>query len=107
VTVLTLLRILVPLGVFATVAMVFWPARAHDIYMDWKTKSGVSCCHDRDCAPATMSADDEGRLFARQNGQTYFVPKDAILPIPSPDGRSHLCVISGTPICAVVGEPRS
>jgi len=83
------------------------PAAAHDPYADWKTKGGVSCCHGRDCAPATMFTDAEDRLFARQNGQTYFVPKEAILPIPSPDGRSHACIISGTVICAVVGQPRS
>lgn len=94
---------------FVAVAQVFLPlkARAHDIYHDWKTNNGVSCCHDKDCAPATMFTDADDRLYARQNGQTYFVPKEAILPIPSPDGRSHACIISGTVICAVVGQPRS
>jgi len=94
---------------FVGVVTVFLPlkARSHDVYHDWKTRNGVSCCHDRDCAPATMWADGEGRLYARQNGQTYSVPAEAVLKIPSPDGRSHLCVISGTVICAVIGEPRS
>ncbi|MBL8584941.1 MAG: hypothetical protein JNL61_22260, partial [Rhizobiaceae bacterium] len=55
------------------------PALAHDPYSDWKTKNGVSCCHDRDCAPATMWRDNEGRLIARQNGQTYTVPEHSVL----------------------------
>lgn len=54
-----------------------------------------------------MWRDAEGRLIARQNGQTYAVPEHSVLPIPSPDGRSHLCVIGGYPICAVIGEVRS
>ena len=83
------------------------PAAAHDPYTDWKTRNGVSCCNERDCAPATMWRDAEGRLIARQNGQTYAVPEESILPIPSPDGRSHLCVIGSFPICAVIGEVRS
>lgn len=94
---------------FLTVWGVFLPlkARGHDIYGEWQTKSGVSCCHDKDCAPATPYTDDEGRLFVRQNGKVYFVPQDAILPIPSPDGRSHACIVGETVICAVIGEPRS
>ena len=93
---------------FGAVVNVFLPlkARAHDIYMDWKTRSGVSCCHDKDCAPAVTWTDNEGRVFVRQNGQTYFVPETAILPIPSPDGRSHACIIGGTVICFVPGEAR-
>ena len=83
------------------------PAHSHDIYHDWKTRTGVSCCNQTDCAPATMWRDNEGRLIARQNGQTYSVPEHSVLPIPSPDGRSHLCVIGGYPICAVIGEVRS
>jgi len=93
---------------FGAVVQVFLPlkARAHDIYENWKTINGVSCCHDKDCAPATMWIDAEDRLIARQNGQTYFVPREVVLPIPSPDGRSHICVIAGTVICAVPGEVR-
>lgn len=82
-------------------------AAAHDPYADWKTRNGVSCCHDRDCAPATAWTDLEGRWWVRQQGRTLFVPPTAILPIKSPDGRSHACVIGGEVICFVPGEIRS
>jgi hypothetical protein len=86
-----------------------WLARdawAHDPYVDWKTRNGISCCHGRDCAPATAWQDADGNWFARQNGQTYSIPPHAVLPIPSPDGRSHACVIGGNVICFVPGEVR-
>lgn len=94
---------------FGAVVQVFLPlkARAHDIYMDWKTQNGVSCCHDRDCAPATAWTDMAGNLYVRQNGQTYTVHPDAVLKIPSPDGRSHACIIGGYVICAVIAPPKS
>jgi hypothetical protein len=80
--------------------------QGHDPYVDWKTRNGISCCHGRDCAPATTWADADGNWTARQNGQTYIVPPHAVLPIPSPDGRSHACVIGGNVICFVPGEVR-
>ena len=79
---------------------------AHDIYGDWKTRNGISCCHGRDCAPATAWQDMEGNWFTRRDGQTYSVPAHTVLPIPSPDGRSHACIIGGTVICFVPGEVR-
>ncbi len=81
-------------------------AHSHDPYTEWKTRNGISCCHGRDCAPATAELDDNGNWIARQNGQTYFVPPHAVLPIQSPDGRSHACVIGGNVICFVPGEVR-
>ena len=81
-------------------------ARAHDIYHDWKTRNGTSCCHDRDCAPATATAIGDGAWSVVQGGTTYLVPPRVVLPIPSPDGRSHLCVIDGKPVCFVPGEMR-
>lgn len=83
------------------------PAQAHDPYTDWKTNSGVSCCHDKDCAPATGWMDQDGTWRARRDGKTYVVPPHAVLPIPSPDGRTHACIIMDTVICFVPGEVRS
>lgn len=81
-------------------------AQAHDIYTDWKTRSGISCCHGRDCDISTAWQDMDGNWFVRHRGATYSVPAHAVLPIPSPDGRSHACVIGGTVICFVPGEVR-
>lgn len=83
------------------------PARAHDFYHEWRTRNGSSCCNNNDCAPATAWTDLEGRWWVRQNGRTLFVPSTAILPVKSPDGRSHACVIGGEVICFVLGEIRS
>ena len=81
-------------------------ATAHGPYNDWKTRGGVSCCNDNDCAPATAWQDLEGNWFVRQHGQVYPVPPVAVLPIPSPDGRSHACILGGHVICLVPGEVR-
>jgi hypothetical protein len=80
--------------------------QGHDPYVDWKTRNGISCCHGRDCAPATAWQDADGNWFARQNGAIYSIPAHAVLPISSPDGRSHACVIGGNVICFVPGEVR-
>lgn len=82
-------------------------ARAHDIYHDWRTKHGASCCNDKDCAPATAWQDTAGNWFTRQSGKTYTVHPDAVLKIPSPDGRSHACILGGRVICLVPGDIRS
>jgi len=91
----------------ALAALSIGPALAHDPYADWKTRNGVSCCHNRDCAPATAWPNGDGSWTARQNGRTYFVPDTSVLALKSPDGRSHACVIGGTVICFVPGETRS
>ena len=97
--------LMVLLGLLAILAFVP-KAGAHDIYMDWKTRNGASCCHDRDCAPATAWKDTQGNWTARQHGKTYRVPEHAVLPITSPDGRSHLCIIGEAVMCFVPGEVR-
>lgn len=83
------------------------PALSHDPYSEWRTRNGSSCCNDKDCAPATAWTDLEGRWWVRQQGRTLFVPPSAILPLKSPDGRSHACVTGGEVICFVPGEIRS
>lgn len=91
----------------AAVGLWFDYAHGHEPYSEWRTQSGLSCCNQNDCAPATIWEDADGNLKARQNGIEYFVPRQSVLAIPSPDGRSHLCVYQGRPICAVIGEVRS
>jgi hypothetical protein len=79
---------------------------AHDAYHDWKTRHGMSCCDDKDCAPTTAWQDMDGNWFVRSGGETHPVDPLAILPIPSPDGRSHACILGGRVICFVPGEVR-
>jgi len=81
-------------------------AFAHDPYTDWKTRHGMSCCNQNDCAPTTAWQDMEGNWFVRSAGVTHPVDPLAILPIPSPDGRSHACILGGRVICFVPGEVR-
>lgn len=81
-------------------------ARSHDIYHDWKTESGVSCCNDQDCAPVRAQfVDDHWEIW---HGNVWrIVPDRAVRPIKSPDGRSHACVFMGNILCFVPGEVRS
>ena len=92
--------------IFVGLMMLAVVAFAHDPYTNWKTRNGISCCHGRDCDPATAWQDMDGNWFVRHRGTTYSVPAHAHIPIPSPDGRSHACVIGGTVICFVPGEVR-
>lgn len=90
----------------AMVAITYNPARSHDIYHDWKTESGVSCCNDQDCAPVRAQfVDDHWEIW---HGNVWrIVPDRAVRPIKSPDGRSHACVFMGNILCFVPGEVRS
>lgn len=86
------------------------PVHAHDIYQHWKDPRGFDCCHGRDCAPVRADLTPEGwRIWI--GGRWMNVPPNAVLDIPSPDGRSHACVASAMGFfrirCFVAGEPRS
>jgi len=86
------------------------PAQAHDPYTKWLDRRGFSCCDQRDCAPVRADLTPTGwRVW--MNGRWEPVPSDAVLDIPSPDGRSHACVASAMGFfrirCFVAGEPRS
>jgi hypothetical protein len=95
--------------VFATTPKV----RAHDhegvSYGDWKQSNGVSCCNDNDCQPATATMNENGSWIAFFKGRSVVIPKDKVLSIPSPDGRSHICIPPDgmVPYCFVPGEIRS
>lgn len=97
------------------IALIVWLARsiihkprAHDPYTEWKDKRGYGCCHDRDCRPVRADLTEAGwRVWI--DGRWVLVPPDAVLKIPSPDGRSHACISPGAvePMCFVPGEARS
>lgn len=83
-------------------------AEMHHIYQEWHDSRGYSCCNDRDCRP-TRTCDAGGHLGVVSDGHCVVVPPDTVLHIPSPDGRTHVCMAKGAlqPMCVVVGEPRS
>jgi hypothetical protein len=93
------------------------PAQAHDQYKDWKAWDGGSCCSERvehpnghvtgDCRPVRATQDMDGNWIAYERGKEYRIPPQAIRPIQSPDGRSHLCEMHGHIFCFVPGEVRS
>ena len=80
-------------------------AQGHDIYKHWKDRAGYSCCDSSDCRPTRAFVDDDGRWRAWNGDAWVTVPSDAVLPIPSPDMRSHLCMVPGAvePRCFVPG----
>lgn len=84
------------------------PVSAHDIYTDWKSKSGYSCCNSKadspsgDCEPTRAYLDDQGRWHAVYRGEWVIVPEDAVLG-PSPDFRSHVCGRGLLPMCFKFG----
>ena len=84
------------------------PARAHDIYHDWKIPgTTTSCCNDQDCGPTRARVHVDGNYWeVWHNGEWLAVPPYAVLDMKSPDGRSHACVIGRTPVCFVPGEIR-
>lgn len=84
-------------------------AEHHADYRQWQDRRGYGCCDDQDCRPTRAYVDEYGRWRAMVDGGWMVVPPDAVLPIPSPDGRSHVCHTPGArePRCFVPGEPRS
>lgn len=105
------------LALILAIAVTPRPARGHDIYKDWQTGSGASCCSERvehpngdvtgDCRPVRAVQDLDGNWVAYEGGKEYPIPAQAIRPIQSPDGRSHLCEMHGHVFCFVPGEVRS
>jgi len=78
------------------------PAIAHDAYHDWKIPgTTTSCCNDKDCGPTRARAGLDGLWEVWHEGRWIAVQPKAILPFPSPDGRSHACIIGATVLCFV------
>jgi hypothetical protein len=68
------------------------PAEAHDWYTELASPSGEACCTRRDCEAADHRYDTvSGRLEVRVAGMWVPVDRGALLPVPSPDGRTHVC----------------
>lgn len=78
------------------------PAVGHDIYSDWKTGAGHSCCSNNDCAPAPARYVNGGVEFFI-NGQWHVAPPLARLPFDSPDGQNHACFYAGRILCWTLG----
>lgn len=77
-------------------------ARAHGPYTDWRIPTtGGSCCNNADCRPTRARQDDDGRWEAWDGARWLSVPPLAVLSMPSPDGRSHLCESGGAVFCFV------
>ncbi len=83
-------------------------AWAHDPYSGWLDRKGFSCCDMTDCRPTRAEVDERGQWRAMVDGRWVTVPADAVLAIPSPDGRSHICMTPEAlePRCFVPGEIR-
>lgn len=64
--------------------------QAHDWYQGLRNPVGELCCGVQDCAPVAQCV-----VGAREGivhrGACVPVPADRLVPLPSPDGRAHLC----------------
>ena len=67
------------------------PAVAHDWYNDLTTRSGLSCCNDRDCQPVGHRYTTENGHEVEIEGYWTSVEPNVILPLSSPDGQTHAC----------------
>ncbi len=90
-----------------------WPASVmaqtrpgHDAFHSWyqglKSPEGESCCNEKDCHPVEgrfVPTEIPGQiaLEIRIDGRWIRVPKDRILPQPSPDGGVHACYSDPAP----------
>jgi|YNPMSStandDraft_1061717.scaffolds.fasta_scaffold00687_10 hypothetical protein len=63
---------------------------AHDWYQGLRSPVGELCCGVRDCAPVAECVIG-GREGIVRRGACVPIPADRLVPIPSPDGRAHLC----------------
>ena len=66
----------------------------HYWYRGLKSPEGESCCNEKDCRPVDsryVLAEGSWTLEISISGLWVKVPKDRILPQPSPDGGVHAC----------------
>jgi hypothetical protein len=74
----------------------------HPWYRGLHSPEGESCCNEEDCHPVegrfvAKGAEGAVALEIRINGRWVKVPKDRILPQPSPDGGVHACYSDPAP----------
>lgn len=74
------------------------PPGGHDAFHSWyrglRSPEGDSCCNEKDCHPVDSryaTVDGARTLEISIRGRWVKVPKDRILPQPSPDGGVHAC----------------
>jgi hypothetical protein len=85
---------------FALLLFLTLPAEAHDIYTGLTDpRSGVSCCHDRDCKPTEYRPANGGYEFWVEN-TWVFVPHKGIqykiLPGDTSKNQAHWCGVKIT-----------
>lgn len=100
----------VAMGVMLALMGFLAPARAHDPYRDWTNpKTGINCCHQRDCRPARAYLDpDDGLWRALLNGRWVVVPGNAVIDRKTHDGNSHICADQwGNILCFAGGVDKS
>jgi hypothetical protein len=73
----------------------------HEFYRGLKSPEGESCCNEKDCHPVeSRFRQDQGGGFTLEIliGKRWVeVPKNRILPQPSPDGGVHACYSDPAP----------
>jgi hypothetical protein len=85
------------------------PARAHDWFTGLRDATGRLCCNGVDCGPRRVEYRD-GRLMAAfpdREGRARWspVPPEAVLDLPSPDGKTYACGWLGHVICVILPPP--
>jgi hypothetical protein len=72
----------------------------HEFYRGLRSPEGESCCNEKDCRPVEGRYVREGRGFTLEiliGTRWIKVPKERILPEPSPDGAVHACYSDPAP----------
>jgi hypothetical protein len=77
-------------------------AKFHEWYRGLKSPEGESCCNDKDCHPVEARYVQQRTTGAfvlqiRIRSRWVTVPRDRILPQPSPDGGVHACYSDPAP----------
>jgi hypothetical protein len=74
---------------------------AHDWYTGLTSSAGVACCGSAECRPAAARYNDRTGLWETEVIKDTWlpVPPGALAPIPSPDGKYHVCEYAGTIRC--------
>jgi hypothetical protein len=98
------LFVLLPSAVLAQSTPMAQSRRGHDAFHEFyrhlRSPEGESCCNEKDCRPVEGRFVPEGRTFMLEiliGTRWIKVPKDRILPQPSPDGAVHACYSDPAP----------
>ncbi len=87
-------------------------AEGHDRLHAWYRSlrhpfTGIDCCNEKDCRPTITRRLANGSLEALVDGTFVKVPKEAILPQCSIDGRAHVCATSEKEVLCFIYCPES